>query len=166
MRATALALLLLLATGCGLENSLGGSVSSLFPLTVARVDVLRNDEAIQISYFNNNGADIDLVARVTVALTGVELVPGARIPLEGEYDVGHPRTTVGHQRAGEPERLMAPVQRGLLILDSGGNPDERTRGSFNMLFQTGDQYAAGRDLTGTFSAVAKDAGFDPIIPVP
>jgi hypothetical protein len=160
------AALLLLLSGCLAENSLGGSVSDLFPLTVSHVDVLRNDEALQITYFNNNGADVDLVARVTVALTGIDLKPGSKVKLEGEYAPGHERTTVSHMGGGEPERLLAPVKQGLLTLDSGGNPGEKTRGSFNMLLQPGDAYGAGRDLTGTFSSVALDAGFDPILPAP
>lgn len=153
-----------LLAGCGAENSLGGSVSSLFPLTVSRVEVLRNPEALQVSYFNNNGADVDLVIRLTVALAGIDLQPGTRIPLEGEYEPEHPRTTVAHQAGGEPERTFGTVQRGALFLDAGGEPEQRTRGSFNLLFAAGDAFGGGRDLTGTFSQVALDAGFDPIIP--
>jgi hypothetical protein len=161
-----LAALCFALSGCNAENWLGGSVSDLFPLTVSHVDVLRNDEALQLSYYNNNGADIDLVARVTVALAGINLKPGTKIKLEGEYEPGHQRTTVSHMGGGEPERLLAPVKQGLLTLDAGGNPDEKTRGSFNMLFQPGDAYAAGRDLSGGFNSVALDAGFDPILPTP
>jgi hypothetical protein len=143
---------------------LGGGVSALFPLDVSRVEVLVNDEAIQVSYFNNDGADVDLVAQVTVALTGVTLKPGGYIALQGEYAPGHQRTTVGHMAGGEPERILAPVLRGQLNLDSGGSPGQTTRGSFNMLFETGDGFGAGRDLYGTFSQVALDAGFDPTLP--
>ena len=155
---------LLVLVGCGGDNSLGGSVSALFPLDVSQVEILRNEEAIQLSYYNNNGPDIDLVARVTVEVGDLDFHSGVKVPLEGEYAPGHPRTTVGHQRAGEPERYFGTVHRGILSLDLGGEPTQPTRGSFSMLFDTGSDYGAGRDITGNFAGVAKDAGFDPIVP--
>ena len=149
---------------CSGSNSLGGGISDLFPLTVSNAEVLVNAEAIQIAYFNNDGANVDLVAQVTVSLIGVTLKPGGHIALEGQYAPDHDRTTVTHMAGGEPERTLAPVMRGQLNLDAGGSPGQATRGSFNMLFEGGDGFGAGRDLYGNFSDTALDAGFDPILP--
>jgi ABC-type uncharacterized transport system ATPase subunit len=43
------------SSSCALDNSLGGSVSELFPLEVSRVEVQKNDEALQITYLRNRG---------------------------------------------------------------------------------------------------------------
>lgn len=165
MRGLLAAALALVVTcmGCASENGLGGSVSDLFSLAVAHVTVLRNDEAIQVNYYANNGADIDLVARVTVAIAGYELKPGISIPMQGEYAPGQARTNVAHAAAGEPVRVLAPVKRGVFELHRGGEIDQDTAGSFDMLFDPqSDEFGASRDLTGTFRATALDAGFGPI----
>ena len=150
---------IVLLTGCAPENRLEGSVEELFPLDVSWVEVLRNDEALQVSYYRNRGADVDGVVRVTVALKDVDLDSGEPIPLQGEWSPGHPRTTVLHFPAGEPGRLFAPVKQGELELHEGGAPGEETRGEFTMSFEQGDGFGAGRTLTGTFRATAQDAGF-------
>lgn len=143
---------------CGGPNSLGGSVSELFPLDISKVDVLRNDEAFQVSYYVNRGTGVDLVARVTVATQGVQLSPGQKIPLDGEYSPGHPRTTVVHLAQGEPLRELPAVAQGDLQLDEGGEPGQTTSGNFSMSFQAGD-YGGGRNLYGSFQAVEQDGGF-------
>ncbi len=70
------------AIGCNGDNSLGGSMSEVFPLAVSRVEIVRNDVAFQVSYYNNNGNSLDLVARVTLALDGLNFKPGD-FPLQG-----------------------------------------------------------------------------------
>lgn len=150
----------LLAVACGAKNSLGGSVSELFPLDVSRVTILRNDEAFQIDYFANHGPDEDLVARVTVATYGLNLAPGKKISLAGEYAPGHSRTTVVHIAAGEPARFFPEVAKGDLKLDSGGQAGQISEGDFSMSFEQGP-YGGGRDLYGNFSAMTQDAGFGP-----
>ncbi|MFP2904457.1 hypothetical protein ACLESD_05255 [Pyxidicoccus sp. 3LFB2] len=150
-------------TACGLsDNELSGSVSELFPLgNVSRVEVLRNAEALQVSYYRNNELDVDLVVRLTVATEGLELRPGSKVNLAGMTPSGVARATVVHLNAGEPARAFAPVENGDLQLDEGGNPGETTRGDFSMSFQKGDGYGAGRSLEGAFKATAVDARFGP-----
>jgi hypothetical protein len=146
--------------GCGTEPALSGSAGELFSLQVAKVEVARNEEAFQLTYFNNRGADLDVVVRVSVALKDVEVKPGVAIPLGGEYEPGHPRTTVAHAPGGEPVRLFPPVKKGDLVISSGGNPGELTTGNFSMLFETqGGDLGGGRTLVGRFESVARDAGF-------
>ncbi|RKG73269.1 hypothetical protein [Corallococcus terminator] len=148
--------------GCRGDNELSGSVSELFPITdVSRVEVRRNPEALQVSYFRNNGLDVDLVARLTVDTEGVDLKPGTKVQLGGTTPSGRDRASVVHVAAGEPARVFTPVERGDLVLDEGGNPDQPTRGDFSLSFKKGDGYGAGRSLEGTFSATALDAGFGP-----
>ncbi len=148
-------------SGCGPgDNGLGGSVSELFPLEVSRVEVLRNDQAIQVSYYNNRGAELDLVLQVTVALQDLVLEPGAKLPLQGEYAPGHQRTTVVHFAGGEPRRLLPNVKSGDLEIEEGGGIDEETRGNFSMSFEQNGGFGGGRNVTGRFNAVAKDAGFE------
>jgi hypothetical protein len=153
--------------GCGGANSLSGSVEELFSLEVSRVEVLRNDEALQVSYYRNNGLDVDLVVRLTVATEGLELRPGSKVNLAGNTDSGRARATVVHLAAGEPARIFAPVDKGDLELDEGGGIDQPTRGNFSMSFQKGGGYGAGRSLEGRFASLAMDAGFGPEpIPLP
>jgi hypothetical protein len=148
---------------CGLsDNSLSGSVSELFPLgDISRVEVLRNAEALQVSYYRNNELDVDLVVRLTVATEGLELRPGAKVDLAGTTPSGQARASVVHLNAGEPARVFAPVEKGDLKLEEGGSPGEPTRGDFSMSFKKGDGYGAGRSLEGAFSATALDASFGP-----
>jgi hypothetical protein len=150
--------------GCGESNSLSGSVEELFSLEVSRVEVLRNAEALQVSYYRNNGLDVDLVARVTVATEGIDLRPDSKVNLAGNTPSGVARTTVVHLAAGEPARVFALVDKGDLELDEGGGIGQPTRGDFSMSFQRGDGYGAGRSLEGRFSSVALDAGFGPDLP--
>ena len=151
--------LTLFASGCAGDNTLGGSVSELFPLDVSRVEVRRNTEALQVSYYNNRAEDIDIVARVTVDTTGIDLRPGNKIDLSGEYAPGHLRTTVIHLAWGEPERGLPPVKSGDLTISKGGNPGDATRGNFTMAFGQGGDLGAGRTLYGNFSSTALDGGF-------
>jgi hypothetical protein len=146
---------------CGGDNALGGSVDALFPLSVSFVEIRRNEEAFQLSYFNNRGHDIDLVAQLTVALTGLNFAPGETIDLAGEYEPGHPRTTVVHAAADEAQRVLPPVNMGDLKLEAGGNPWEVSRGNFSVGFVQGSEYGAGRTLYGNFVGLTLDAGFEP-----
>ena len=147
--------------GCGGANSLSGSVEELFSLEVSRVEVLRNAEALQVSYYRNNGLDVDLVARLTVATEGIELRPGTQVDLGGSTPSGRARATVVHLAAGEPARIFGPVDKGDLKLDEGGGVGEPTRGDFSMSFQRGEGYGAGRSLEGRFASLAMDAGYGP-----
>jgi len=149
------------ACGCAGDNTLSGSVDALFPLAVSRVEVLRNEEALQVSYLQNHGAEVNLVVRVTVSLDGVTVKDGVKVGLQGEGPPGHARTTVIHLATGEPTRLFAPVHLGDLVIEHGGGAGEATRGHFSMSFEPGDDFGAGRTLTGTFAATAQDAGFGP-----
>src|SRR5207244_6493091 len=130
------------------ENSLGGSMSEVFPLEVSAVEVYKNDEAIQITYLRNRNIYLDIVARVTVALklpdggtSSVDggslrpLVPGTVIDLAGDYELGHPIATVVHAPGGEPVRLLPPVQKGDFHLSGGGVPGTLTSGAFSMVFK-------------------------------
>jgi hypothetical protein len=146
--------------GCG-GGPLSGSVDELFSLEVSRVEVLRNAEALQVSYYRNNGLDVDLVARLTVAVEGIELKPGAKVSLAGTTPSGVARATVVHLAAGEPARVFAPVDKGDLELSEGGEIDQSTRGTFSLSFKRGEEYGAGRSLEGRFSTTAMDAGFGP-----
>ncbi|QSQ19896.1 hypothetical protein JY651_32040 [Pyxidicoccus parkwayensis] len=149
--------------GCGLsDNTLAGSASELFSLdNISRVEVLRNAEALQVSYYRNNELDVDLVARLTVATEGIDLRPGVKVDLSGTTPSGVARATVVHLNAGEPARVFAPVENGDLQLDKGGNPGEETRGDFSMSFKKGEGFGAGRNLEGAFKATAMDASFGP-----
>ncbi|ADO69868.1 hypothetical protein [Stigmatella aurantiaca] len=147
--------------GCGGSNSLSGSVEELFPLDVSRVEVLRNAEALQVSYYRNAGQDVDLVVRLTLATEGLDLRPGKKVNLAGTTEAGTARATVVHLSAGEPARLLGPVDKGDLSLDEGGEIGQSTSGDFSLSFQRGDSYGAGRSLEGRFTAVAQDAGFGP-----
>ena len=95
--------------GCGGANSLSGSVEELFSLEVSRVEVLRNDEALQVSYYRNNGLDVDLVARLTVATEGLELKPGSKVSLAGRTDSGE---AAGDGGAPGRRRARARLRRG------------------------------------------------------
>ncbi len=147
--------------GCGGDNSLSGSVGDLFSLEVSRVEVQRNAEALQVSYYRSTATDVDLVVRLSVDTEGLELKPGKEVDLAGRTPSGHARATVVHLAAGEPARVFAPVEKGDLVLDEGGNPGESTRGDFSLSFKKGEGYGAGRTLGGRFSAMAADAGFGP-----
>jgi hypothetical protein len=152
--------LLLHLCGCGMgPNELSGSVSELFPLEVSAVEVLRNEHALQISYYNNRGAELDLVLRITVALADLELLPGRKLDLTGEYAPGHARTTVIHLPSGEPARLFPRLSQGDLQLRSGGEVDQPTRGDFSLAFEQSGGFGSGRTVKGTFDAVVLDAGY-------
>ncbi|MGA9520013.1 MAG: hypothetical protein WBV82_01035 [Myxococcaceae bacterium] len=162
--AACLAALVLSSVACGpADNTLGGSVSELFPLEVSRVDVLRNDQALQVSYYNNNGTELDLVLQLTVALQDVTFEKGAKIPLQGEYAPGHQRTTVVHFAGGEPRRQLPNVSTGDLVIDEGGGIDEQTRGNFSMSFEQHGEFGSGRNVNGAFNAVARDGGFGDLV---
>lgn len=150
-----------LLVGCGGPNSLSGSVEELFSLEVSRVEVLRNAEALQVSYYRNNGLDVDLVVRLSLATEGLDLRPGSKVNLAGTTEAGVARTTVVHLAAGEPARVFAPVDKGDLELDEGGGVDQPTRGNFSLSFMRGDGFGAGRSLEGRFASLAMDAGFGP-----
>ncbi len=150
-------------SSCAVENGLGGSISEVFPLEVSRVEVYRNDEALQVTYYRNRGVFLDVVVRLAVALKDVDLKPGNKVVLEGEYAPFHPRASVTHAPGGEPVRSLPPVQKGELTLSGGGPVGTVTTGSFSMLFAAeGGDLGGGRTLNGSFNAVALDAGFGPL----
>lgn len=150
---------------CRGDNELSGSVDQLFPVGVSRVDLLRNEQAFQVSYYANRSSEIDLVARVTIYVGDVSLQEGTRLDLAGEYAEGHPRTSVVHMASGEPTRVLPRVERGDLFLQQGGGIDQFTRGDFSMLFERGDVYGGGRTLEGTFAGTPRDAGYDEFLPI-
>ncbi len=148
------------AAACSAGNGLGGSVGEVFSLETSGTEIRRNAESIQVSYFRNRGASIDLVARVGVSLVGYQGKAGERIKLEGEYAPGHPRASVSHAPAGEPIRILPKVQKGDFYISSGGETDKAISGDFSMLFETeGGDLGQGRTLTGNFSGIALDGGF-------
>jgi hypothetical protein len=153
----------LLLGSCAVDNALGGSIGEVFPLEVSRVEVYRNDEALQVTYFRNRGVFLDVVVRLAVALKDVDLKPGTKIVLEGEYAPFHPRTSVTHAPGGEPVRSLPPVQKGEFHLTGGGPPGTVTSGNFSMLFAAeGGDLGGGRTLSGNFTGLAVDAGFGPL----
>lgn len=151
-------------TGCGAENTLGGSVGELFPLTVSTVDVLRNDYAVQVTYYANRGTFLDVVARIVVSTKDIDLQRGVKITLEGESEPGHQRTSVAHAPGGEAVRNFPNVKKGDMVITEIGLEGQPSKGNFSMLFDfKGGDLGQGRTLTGSFSvARTKDAGFGPL----
>ncbi len=104
-----------------------------------------------------------MVVQVGISLADVTLKPGVKVPLQGEYAPGHPRTTVLHAPGGEPQRVFPRVHQGDVTLSQGGAVEQPMRGSFSMVFEKeGGDLGQGRTLTGTFSSTALDAGFGPL----
>jgi hypothetical protein len=152
-----------LACGQG-ANSLSGSLSETFDLDVSTVHVLRNDEALVVSYEHNAGRDIDLVLRFTLALDQLPLQAGRRVNIAGFTDGGTLRGTFLHNAAGEPARVLPPVSIGEFTLDKGGNPGDDTSGSFSASYVSDGSYGSGRAVSGTFSGIALDAGYGDWVP--
>ncbi len=71
----------LLLAACHGDTYLEGSLSELFPLDVSRVEVARNSEAFQVTYFDNRDLFIDVVARVSVYVGDVDPDGGWRRPI-------------------------------------------------------------------------------------
>ncbi len=151
--------LLVAGLWCLGDNSLGGSMSEVFPLSVSFVDILRNDQAFQVSYYNNNGNNVDLVARVTVSLDGLAFRSSKDYPLQGVDADGGQRTSVLHLAAGSPPEPLPDVSLGDLQLSTGGNVGQPTQGNFSMSFVADGGYGGGRTLYGNFSGQTQDAGF-------
>jgi len=147
-----------LACGKG-ENSLDGSLSEVFDLDVSTVHVLRNDDALVVSYEHNSGRDIDLVLRFTLALDQLSLQTGRTINIAGSTDAGVLRATFLHNAAGEPARVLPDVSIGQFTLDQGGNPGDDTKGNFSASFVSDGSYGSGRAVTGNFHAIALDGGY-------
>jgi hypothetical protein len=154
----ATSVLLVAGIGCMGDNSLGGSMSEVFPLDVSFVQILRNDQAFQLSYYNNNGNNVDLVARISISLEDINFQPGNDFPLQGMDDGGQ-RTSVLHLAAGSPPQDLPEVSLGDMQLNTGGNIGEGTQGNFSMSFVADGGYGGGRTLYGNFTGVAQDAGF-------
>ena len=152
-----------LACGKG-DNSLDGSLSEVFDLDVSTVHVLRNDDALVVSYEHNAGRDIDLVLRFTLALDQLALQKGRTINIAGSTDGGTLRATFLHNAAGEPARVLPDVSIGDFTLDKGGNPGDDTSGSFNASFVSDGTYGSGRAVSGRFHATALDGGYGDWIP--
>jgi len=147
-----------LACGKG-ENSLDGSLSEVFDLDVSTVHVLRNDDALVVSYEHNAGRDIDLVLRFTLALDQLTLQNGRSMNIAGVTDGGTLRATFLHNAAGEPARVLPDVSIGEFTLDRGGNPGDDTKGSFSASFVSDGSYGSGRAVSGSFHAIALDGGY-------
>jgi len=147
-----------LACGKG-DNSLDGSLSEVFDLDVSTVHVLRNDDALVVSYEHNAGRDIDLVLRFTLALDQMPLQTGRTVNIAGSTDAGTLRATFLHNAAGEPARVLPDVSIGEFTLDQGGNPGDDTKGSFSASFVTDGSYGGGRAVSGGFHAIALDGGY-------
>jgi hypothetical protein len=148
---------------CGGDNSLSGSMSEVFPLDVSRVEVARNNEAFQVTYFNNRDLFLDVVARVSVLVEDVDVKAGLVLPLQGASDAGVLRCVVAHAPGGEAVVELPPVERGTLEIAEGGSPGQETRGRFSILFaSSGGDLGYGRTLNGNFLGVAVDAGFGPL----
>jgi hypothetical protein len=147
-----------LACGKG-DNSLDGSLSEVFDLDVSTVHVLRNDDALVVSYEHNAGRDIDLVLRFTLAVDQLTLQTGRTTNIAGSTDGGTLRATFLHNAAGEPARVLPDVSIGEFTLDTGGNPGDDTRGSFSASFVSDGSYGSGRAVSGNFHAVALDGGY-------
>jgi hypothetical protein len=147
-----------LACGKG-ENSLDGSLSEVFDLDVSTVHVLRNNDALVVSYEHNSGRDIDLVLRFTLALDQLQLQTGRTTNIAGYTDGGTLRATFLHNAAGEPARPLSSVSIGEFTLDKGGNPGDDTSGSFSASFVADGTYGSGRAVSGRFHAIALDGGY-------
>jgi hypothetical protein len=147
-----------LACGKG-ENSLDGSLSEVFDLDVSTVHVLRNDDALVVSYEHNAGRDIDLVLRFTLAMDQLSLQSGRTVNIAGFTDGGTLRATFLHNAAGEPARVLPDVSIGEFTLDQGGNPGDDTKGSFSASFVSDGSYGSGRGVSGSFHAIALDGGY-------
>ncbi len=155
-----IAALIAVAAGCGKgDNSLDGSLSEVFDLDVSTVHVLRNDNAFAVSYEANNGRDIDLVLRFTLALDELQFTKGRTIRLQGTTDGGVNRATLLHNAAGEPARVLPAVRTGEFQLTQGGNPGEVSAGNFSVSFVSDGSYGSGRGVTGTFHATTLDGGY-------
>ena len=151
--------------GCGGgDNTLGGSVGELFPLDISSVEVLRNDFAVQLTYYSNRDTFLDVVVRIVVSTKDITLKRGLTIALQGESEPGHQRTAVAHAPGGEAVRTFPKVKKGDLAITDIGLEGRPSKGSFSMLFEfTGGDLGQGRTLTGTFSVPrTKDAGFGPL----
>jgi hypothetical protein len=159
----ALGVVVSLACGQG-DNSLTGSLSEVFDLDVSTVHVIRNDEALVVSYEHNAGRDIDLVLRFTLALEQLPMQTGKSVKLDGFTDGGTLRATFLHNAAGEPARVLPDVSIGEFTLDKGGNPGDDTSGSFSASFVSDGTYGSGRAVSGRFHATALDGGYGDWIP--
>jgi len=153
------------AVACGGgSNSLGGSLSEVFSLDVSSAHVIRNDDALVVSYEANRGRDIDLVLRFTLALDQLSLQRGRTLRISGTTDAGILRATFLHNAAGEPARVLPPVSVGQFTLDTGGSPGEDTSGSFDVSFVSDGSYGSGRGVSGHFRATALDGGYGDWVP--
>jgi hypothetical protein len=145
-----------LASSCG--AGLSGSVSQFFALDYSRLEILRDADAFQVTYYRDTATEVDVVVRLTVVTTGFDFTPGHTFDLSGEYAPGHPRAVVTHAAGGEPARQLPELLQGTLTLDSGGTPGARTQGSFNLSFQeTGGDFGEGATVSGDFDAVVQNA---------
>jgi hypothetical protein len=150
-----------LIVACGGNAELSGSVSEIFDIdNISRVEVRRNDQALQLTYLRNRGVFLDVVVRVAVDVSDVDLKANTHLNLADVMDGGTLRTSVVHAPGGEPVRNLPEVSRGDMIVIQGGHVDEQTNGTFSMLFKgEGGDLAQGRTLVGSFAGVAKDAGY-------
>jgi hypothetical protein len=156
-RSLAAVALLGLLGSCG-KGNLSGSVGQFFSLDNNREEILRDDDAFQVTFYRDTATQIDVVARITVVTTGFDFQPGHTFDLSGEYAPGHPRAVVTHAAGGEPSRALPAIKHGALSLDSGGQPGQRTTGTFNVSFEEqGGDFGQGTNLDASFDATTRDA---------
>ena len=146
---TSVAVAAAVACGGG-SNSLGGSLSEVFPLDVSTAHVLRNDQALVVSYEANRGRDIDLVLRFTLALDQLPLQRGRTVKISGTTDAGILRATFLHNAAGEPARVLPPVSVGQFTLDTGRKPRRRHLRQLRRLLRHRRQLREWTRRVGTF----------------
>ncbi len=158
MKAFSAAALVLLSS-CATDE-LTGSLGAVIDLDTSRVDVARNADSFQVTWYRNRGTFLDIVIRMSVFVGDKTLKPGTKVDLAGEYSAGHPRATFAHAPGGEPVRLLPTLKRGDMVITGGGDIGQNTGGNFSVLFNdTGGDFGNGRTLSGTFLGTAADAGF-------
>ncbi len=143
------------SAGCQQELVLDGSIAEAFDLGFSTIELRRNAKAIQISYLKSSGHEV--VMRVTYVTVGVEVVAGKALDLGGEYEEGHPRTSVVRAVDGEPLRQLPPVAKGTISFESAPDIGKLVSGNFGCTFGEGGDVGSGRTLSGTFKGKVIEA---------
>ncbi len=128
------------------SGSVQGSLKQALPFGPTDVELYRDRDVLEISYFNGP----DLVLRLSVWIADVAMVNGLRLSLAGSAG-GRPRATVTRQVRieGNDERTLGRIARGELTLLTGANPVEPLSGSFTFTFEPGGELG-DRSASGTF----------------
>jgi len=149
-RLVSVAACLLLASACGEDNLLEGSVSGDRPLTFDRVSIRLQESWLVITYFEDHPAGTEKVCKVVVDTTG--LPSGEEVVLEGEEFIAR----VHLQRATFDDHGFPFIESGRLELDEfevreGGD----IAGEIFVLFETGQTLNAR--FQGVLTVVAVPA---------